>query len=581
MAAFSEPHWIPPDPSQRISAHHEAAGILRDLGMRPSGPIGALSPAQDRAILIVGVTCASISLLATLITFQWFAFMKRSFRHHLIFLLIVSDMWKALWYFIFPVVVFTKGKVDSTSNFCQASGFFLALGTEASDYAILMIALHAALYVFRPPKRLGEGGLYPYRYWMYTFWVVLPVLAASLAFTNPSGYITSGTYCALPKRPFWYRLGLSYIPRYIIFITIFGLYSAISIYVHFKFKAFRKFGDEGSTSGTQQSRNSTLGGKTPKGSFASTSRNMDSRKPSALVGAQNLDNWNQDSSHGTKPDWEDVDFITTAAIKDVSDRQSHGIATADFFPGPSDLSNSTQVSAQHPSPRSLQAQDEVKVTSIAQRKESEVPTLGTTFTGETRVSDATAPTVQTTSTAPTAQLQDTRKAILRQLRLLFIYPVVYVLMWVFPFVGHCLQYSDYFAMHPPFWLGIVATCSLALQAGADCAVFSWREKPWRRVRRSGGREKVAKEGLRKMSLALGHEWNFEGGARNNSAGAGAGGGIGGEESPLGFEGRDKGGRKRDSHWWEEEGKKRKDSVWMGTDALNQIVSRQEEEERDV
>lgn len=71
--------------------------------------------------------------------------MKRSFRYHLIFLLIVSDLWKAIQYFIFPIVVFIRGEVDSTSDFCQASGFFLALGIEVSDFAILMIALHAAL----------------------------------------------------------------------------------------------------------------------------------------------------------------------------------------------------------------------------------------------------------------------------------------------------------------------------------------------------------------------------------------------------------------------------------------------------
>ena len=231
MAPFSEPHWIPPEALQQTSAHDEVARAVRGLGMRPSEPLGAFSLAQNRIILIVGVTCACISVIAALVAFQWFAFMKRSFRHHLIFLLIVSDMWKALWYFIFPVVVFTKGEVDRTSNFCQASGFFLALGTEASDYAILMMAIHAALYVFRPPKILGEGGLYPYRYWMYAFWVILPVLAASLAFTNHKGYITSGTYCALPKRPFWYRLGLSYIPRYIIFVITFALYGAISILI--------------------------------------------------------------------------------------------------------------------------------------------------------------------------------------------------------------------------------------------------------------------------------------------------------------------------------------------------------------
>ncbi len=37
--------------------------------------------------------------------------------------------------------------------------------------------------------------------------------------------------------------------------------------------------------------------------------------------------------------------------------------------------------------------------------------------------------------------------------------------------------------------------------------------------------------------------------------------------------------KRDSNWWEEEGKKRKDSVWLGTDTVNDIVRTQTMESR--
>lgn len=273
MAPFSEPSWVRPVSQNSETLH----GLAHGLGLRPADPLGALSKQQNHAILIVSVTYASLSLLAVLVTFQWFAFMKRSFRHHLIFLIIVSNMWKAIWYSIFAVVVFIRGEVDSTSDFCQASGFFLALGIEASDFAVLMIALHAALYVLRPPDRLGEGGLYPCRYWMYAFWVILPVVAASLAYTNPKGYVTSGTYCTLPKRPLWYRLGLSYIPRYIIFIAIFALYGTILIYVHIKFKSFSQFNHHDSSSGTQ-SQNSTSSSNTQESSFASTSRNADRRK---------------------------------------------------------------------------------------------------------------------------------------------------------------------------------------------------------------------------------------------------------------------------------------------------------------
>lgn len=547
MAPYSEPLWLSPQ-----SQSATGLDFVRNLGMHSSQPLGAaFSQAQNHAILVVGVTMASISLVSAIVAFQWFALMKRSFRHHLIFLLIISDMIKALWFFIFPIVVFTKGTVDSSSGFCQASGFFLALGTEASDYAILMIALHAALYVFRPQKKAGEGGLYPYRYWVYAFWVILPVLAASLAFTSAKGYVTSGTYCTLPKRPFWYRLGLSFIPRYLIFGIIFTLYAAITIYVHKKFRGFSNIGDQDYDLVTG-SRRSTLEPKIQQSSFAS-SQNTESRKPStnqSLIPSDAL---------RTRPEWENVDFITTAPLKDINNGKSAGVTTADFAAARSDSLSSTKMCPT----RDLSAPSQLDEFSLAPaRKESEVPTLGTTFTGVTRISNATG----TTKTATTSQLQSTRAAILRQLRLLFIYPVVYVLMWIFPFISHCMQYSDYFAMHPPFWLSIVVTCSLALQAFADCLIFTWREKPWRRV--SGGSMLSARR-LKKMK-----DWSFGQDIAEN--GTGAGGGLGGGESPSNLVTD----TKRDSNWWEAEGRKRKDSVWLGTDTMQRIVSQQEQEESD-
>lgn len=202
MAPFSGPHWIPPESQSSLYYHV----FPRGLGAHSSELMGFFSPAQNHAILVTGLTTASVSLLAALVAFQWFALMKRSFaiissssssyatclRHSgtSSFRLLSSPRakWKAL---------------PSSAKFPVSS---LPLDTEASDYAILMVALCAALYVFRPPKKLVQGGLYPYRYWMYIFWVILPVLAASLGFISPTGYITAGTCCSLPKRPFWYCL---------------------------------------------------------------------------------------------------------------------------------------------------------------------------------------------------------------------------------------------------------------------------------------------------------------------------------------------------------------------------------------
>lgn len=47
-------------------------------------------------------------------------------------LLIQSDMFKALWFMIYPIVTFIHGPVSSESRFCQVSGFFISIGIEAS-----------------------------------------------------------------------------------------------------------------------------------------------------------------------------------------------------------------------------------------------------------------------------------------------------------------------------------------------------------------------------------------------------------------------------------------------------------------
>ena len=80
-----------------------------------------------------------------------------------------------------------------------------------------------------------------------------------------------------------------------------------------------------------------------------------------------------------------------------------------------------------------------------------------------------------------ACLRYRHKNIKRQLRFLFIYPLVYMLMWVIPFISHSLMYSDHIAHNPPFILSCFVTVIIALQATVDCWLFSTREKPWRYI----------------------------------------------------------------------------------------------------
>lgn len=64
-------------------------------------------------------------------------------------------------------------------------------------------------------------------------------MSASLAFINPDwAYLSQGALCTLPIRPFWYRLALAWIPRYLIALIIIGLAIAIYAYVGFEFRSY-------------------------------------------------------------------------------------------------------------------------------------------------------------------------------------------------------------------------------------------------------------------------------------------------------------------------------------------------------
>ncbi len=472
---------------------------MRGIGVAKAGSVGTLSRAQNRAILIVAVTTASISLAIAVVSLRWFLSMKRSFRHHLILMLIISDSFKALGYFISPVVIFSCGQIESSPAFSQASGFLLATGIEAADLFIFFIALQTTLYIFHPPQRLGNGGLYSYRHWVYGLWLFLPLPAASLAFTNHPGpaYVTSGTFSYLPKRPFWYRLALAWIPRYIVFVSIIAMYTAIYIYVKVKFKGFDSLGSDDFSFDPSSAQASIFDQRSPDASFPSPHAKLtgemakherSGRKPSTSSTCTSplvhTNGRKRSQIPEDIPEWEKIDFITTSPL--VSPQRisqlSLGITAADFA---ADVAiTPTEVGCEL-----SQFRRESQRPSQATRSDSTALTLNTNSTSDTAVAAdrrASSPTKMRSS--PTLKrsgaadhLTIARSAIRRQLRFLFMYPLIYLLLWILPFVQHCLNYTDYYTAHPQFWLNICTTCILSLQVGVDCAIFAWRERPWMRM----------------------------------------------------------------------------------------------------
>ncbi|KAF4549341.1 G protein-coupled glucose receptor-like protein 1 [Elsinoe fawcettii] len=209
----------------------------RGLSSGPTnGMIYSLKNAEH--IRIIATTLASLSILADFLTLYWFARMKRKWRHTLIITLIVADFLKDINYLSFTAVAFIEKSILSTSHWCQASGFFQQYLVETTDLVILTIVVHMSVQILNPNATNGsEGGLEKWKGWIFTAILGLPFIMACVAFSNPNGgYQLVGAFCTLPVRPFWYRLTLSWIPRYIIAITI----VVLTIIIRHKVKKYQE-----------------------------------------------------------------------------------------------------------------------------------------------------------------------------------------------------------------------------------------------------------------------------------------------------------------------------------------------------
>jgi G protein-coupled receptor GPR1 len=459
-------------------------------------------------------------------------------------LLIQSDMFKALWFMIFPIVDFSYGPIHSSSTFCQASGFFLAVGIEASDIAALMIALHTALYIFRPRHSGGQNGLYPYRRYAYAIFVIVPLLMASLAFVNqPYGYVNNGQYCYLPVRPTWTRLALSWVPRYFILITIVVTYALIYIYVTVLIRRFGKASAMGRTSASPYPpRNGQPWLHNPSAAMpespsivyngVSTSSTI-SRKGSAVdrdrqesistVSTLKIDptigkeehskpaqpiirkqaikwNWSEFGSNSSTADHRDdcapsdpelaspttlVGFVVEPVCPPAQTRPAvtgaHGSASSSADSG-TNFDESIQKSSW--TRRLSSVGSSVRRQSRAMSLPQLIYMLRQGPSHASSASSASSSVFLSGSALDASGMAKTREKIRRQLRLLFVYPLVYMITWLVPFVAHILRWDDP-TESGPFVVVLLSLISMCIQGAADSLLFSTREKPWRHMRGKG------------------------------------------------------------------------------------------------
>ncbi|KAK3984723.1 G protein-coupled glucose receptor regulating Gpa2-domain-containing protein [Cladorrhinum sp. PSN332] len=566
----------------------------------PTAPIQARStniPDSERSehiiyvLSVLSLVFASMSVVSTLSTLYWFVKMRRSFRHELILLLVQSDLVKSAAFVVFPIVSMLSGPagVRSDSAFCQVSGFALAIGIESSDVAILLIALHSVMYIFRP-----QSGLYPYRHLAYMVFYLFPVTTACLAFIDGPGYENVGHYCYLRTDNVWSRLALSWVPRYIICASIVGIYLFIYLYIRKRMDDYgrRSSGSLEATAppgsiraephspprvpriayhGLIPSTPSSHRTSTTETIYQSKSRQTSAssvstmrlesagkilespiitittpssppRRPSDLQKRRRSIRWSWEgfnqapASSRTRnilaeetqdplsvegpsppPTLLPIALPLPTAIRAAARRKSLSTAaSADETPcssappaSPSLFYDRSVPSDCFTHPSSTDATNNPTLDQQERQKRSfSLPNIFTILRrGPSQRGSGTASSLSgggqdalhtaSTGFAPPVRFspwtfEDTsgsvsrhRDKIRRQLWSLFVYPLVYMFVWTFPFISHVMGYDDSVLSNDPQWLLVLGILSLSVQGMADCFVFTIREQPWRHAKGRG------------------------------------------------------------------------------------------------
>ncbi|SMN20253.1 similar to Saccharomyces cerevisiae YDL035C GPR1 Plasma membrane G protein coupled receptor (GPCR) that interacts with the heterotrimeric G protein alpha subunit, Gpa2p, and with Plc1p [Maudiozyma saulgeensis] len=499
---------------------------------------------------VLAIVAASSSIVAGLVGMHYLMLAdrrKRMFRHEMILFLIVCDFIKALVLVIYPVVILIDEYHYSNPVFFNILGWFTAFSIEGADFAIIFVAVHFALLIFKPNwrwknKRTGnlEGGLYKYKFIIWPVTFIVPSVMASLVFIDYNvinydmvtdkvriiqdnnnydfkfeprrgGYKPWSAWCYLPPKPLWYKYVLSWGLRYVLILSIFGIYFAIYIYVMQETKRIRKqLGDfnpnDKNGSGPRKIRKkrpfwqkilyvpfiklwdlvmgffslSIVDQMSSDSDSDSKSLGMDFiKKPIHNKHMHNdendADGDNNGNYHqvGQGSNKHNIDTITNSysltdqiifpdslrneritsnntTTGDIPNSQSHGSAPSTPFRSDHDSYEMTNMTPPNDARTNSDINKEVDLTGVR-----------LSFQRETY-----------------NKMKRRRMQVQKNLRFIFIYPFSYLVIWSFPIASDISQTRHEVVHGPIVWLTYVDTFIRPLSCLIHTFVFILREKPW-------------------------------------------------------------------------------------------------------
>jgi len=374
--------------------------------------------------------------------------------------LIISDVLRSFFELIYPIITLSSGDLGESAKYVQVSGFFTAYFFEASDFMVFVIAVHTAVYVFNPKltQSADEGGLWRWRYWVFLTWVTLPALLAGLAFIDSPAYVPLVTWCYLPAYPLVWRYTLSWGPRYFILLLITVLY--VALYVHVK-RAYRTLDKnqpgprgESSDSDSQHTPSPHTSRDSPE---APNTLQFPQPAPSAA---------NPPSIPPVIPEGpSEKDYSPTGSIPDS---QTDDTPTSQSF-----MIQRPPATPETPNSAPQQASPDRDMSTTTTLHDALPPTLRNNSLQGRNITD---------------DFARRRARVERQMRTLFIFPVVYLIMWIPPFVNHLYQIITYASTEttlPPgtFAVAVLATVFLPSQGYVNVLVYAIRERPWQKSKR--------------------------------------------------------------------------------------------------
>ncbi|EGV63205.1 family A G protein-coupled receptor-like protein [Yamadazyma tenuis ATCC 10573] len=394
------------------------------------------------------------------------------FRHQLIFFLLFFDLLKAIILLLYPSRVLTHYLAYFNAKFCHIVGFFTATAIEGADFAILTFAIHTYLLIFRPSlnvkvghSRRTEGGLFVYRHYIYGTSFLIPLILASLAFINGKGYSSFVCWCYLPQTPVWYRMVLSWVPRFVIVTVIFICYSLIYYHV---IKEYR-----------------VLGGvftKLPR-------RDLASEEPSFFSALKYFLGSIKDQlvPKLVLPDAQN-DELSRAPSRATDHRHSGGSHTHQGAQSRSDTDEDERTVGGNTSPASENI-TEVDIDDLSSDDDSDADEVEATQTrhsgnipsgGEDgRHSNSFNARNDDIQMENLRNFNKRQKIIKKQMKSIFIYPMAYVFIWLFPFILYITQVNYEREHGPIYWINCMGAFMQPFNGTVDSFVFFYREQPWK------------------------------------------------------------------------------------------------------